>query len=119
MDKLLTYIVTGVLLTMSSLTSADIQPDKPTVLITGSNRGIGFEFVKQFTTHGWNVIATTRKPEKAEDLKALARKHKSITVEQLDVTDHTRIETLAAKYKDQPIDILLNNAGLTPKYKSC
>ena len=118
MDKLLTYIVTGVLLTMSSLASADILPDKPIVLITGSNRGIGFEFVEQFTTHGWNVIATTRNPEKAEDLKALARKHKSITVEKLDVTDHTRIETLAAKYKDQPIDILLNNAGLTPKYKS-
>ncbi len=118
MDKILTYIVTGVLLTMSSLASADILPDKPTVLITGSNRGIGFEFVEQFTTHGWNVIATTRNPEKAEDLKALARKHKSITVEKLDVTDHTRIETLAAKYKDQPIDILLNNAGLTPKYKS-
>jgi len=118
MNKLTTYIVTGALLVLSSLANADILPGKPTVLITGSNRGIGFEFVKQFTERGWNVIATTRNPEKAEELNALARKHKSITVEQLDVTDHARIEALATQYKDQPIDILLNNAALTPKYKT-
>jgi NAD(P)-dependent dehydrogenase (short-subunit alcohol dehydrogenase family) len=118
MKKLTTYIVMGALLMLSSLATADILPGKPTVLITGSNRGIGIEFTKQFTQRGWNVIATTRKPEKAKELNALAKKHKSITVEQLDVTDHARIEALAARYKDQPIDILLNNAGLTPKYKS-
>ena len=118
MNRLTTYIVTGALLMLSSLASADISPGKPTVLITGSNRGIGLEFVKQFTERGWNVIATTRKPAKAEELNALARKHKSITVEQLDVTDHARIEALAAKYKGQSIDILLNNAALTPKYKT-
>jgi len=118
MNRLTTYIVSGALLMLTSLASADILPGKPTVLITGSNRGIGLGFVKQFTERGWNVIATTRKPEKAEELNALAKKHKSITIEQLDVTDHARIEALAAKYKGQPIDILLNNAGLTPKYKT-
>lgn len=118
MNRLTTHIATGALLLFSSLASADILPGKPTVLITGSNRGIGLEFVKQFTERGWNVIATARTPEKAEELNALAKKHKSITVEQLDVTDHARIEVLAAKYKGQPINILLNNAGLTPKYKT-
>ncbi len=118
MNKLTTSIVTVLLLTLSSLASADIVPGKPTVLITGSNRGIGLGFVKHFTERGWNVIATARKPEKAEELNALAKKHKGITVEQLDITDHARIEALAAKYKGQPIDILLNNAGLTPKYKT-
>ena len=118
MNKLTTYMVMGALLALSSLASADIVPGKPTVLITGSNRGIGLEFVKQFTERGWNVIATARKPEQAEELNALAKKHKSITVEQLDVTDYVRIEALATQYKDQPIDILLNNAGLTPKYKT-
>jgi len=118
MNTLMSYIVTGALLVLPSLLWADIVPGKPTVLITGSNRGIGLEFVKQFTERGWNVIATTRQPEKSEELNALARKHKSITVEQLDVTDHARVEALAAKYKDQPIDILLNNAGLPPKDKA-
>jgi len=116
MNKLTLCIIAGALLVLSPLADADILPGKPTVLITGSNRGIGLEFVKQFTERGWNVIATARKPEQAEALNTLAKKHKSITVEQLDVTDHARIEALATQYKDQPIDILLNNAGLTPKY---
>ena len=116
MNKLTICIITGALLVLSPLAHADILPGKPTVLITGGNRGIGLEFVKQFTERGWNVIATARKPEEAGELNALAKTHKSITVEQLDVTDHARIEALAARYKDKPIDILLNNAGLTPKY---
>ena len=37
------------------------------VLITGSNRGIGLEFTKQYLERGWTVIATARKPEKAEE----------------------------------------------------
>jgi NAD(P)-dependent dehydrogenase (short-subunit alcohol dehydrogenase family) len=118
MRKLTTCIITCIILGLSSPVQADILPDKPTVLITGGNRGIGLEFVKQFTERGWNVIATARKPEQAEELNSLAKKHKSITVEQLDVTDHARIEALAAHYKGQPIDILLNNAGLTPRYKT-
>ena len=116
MNKLTICIITGALLVLSPLANADIVPGKPTVLITGGNRGIGLEFVKQFTERGWNVIATARKPEESKELNALAKKHKSITVEQLDVTDHAQIEALAARYKDKPIDILLNNAGLTPKY---
>ena len=44
----------------------------PTVLITGSNRGIGFEFAKQYAERGWQVIATARKPETADALQALA-----------------------------------------------
>ena len=64
--------------------SAQNQSDKrPTVLITGSNRGIGFEFVKQYAGVGWNVIATARTPEKADDLNALAAENPRITIEQL------------------------------------
>lgn len=97
---------------------ADINPDKSTVLITGGNRGIGLEFVNQYSARGWNVIATARKPEKADDLQDLAQERNNITIEKLDVTDHAAIDALAAKYKEQPIDILLNNAAITPKYLS-
>jgi NAD(P)-dependent dehydrogenase (short-subunit alcohol dehydrogenase family) len=90
----------------------------PTVLITGANRGIGFEFVTQYSQLGWNIIATARKPETAEKLLALAEQYDRLVIERLDVTDFERIDELSEKYKNQPIDILLSNAGITPKYKS-
>lgn len=84
-----------------------------TVLITGANRGIGLEYVRQYGARGWNVIATTRKPDEAADLKALAAANPKITIEKLDVTDFAQIDALAAKYQDKPIDIVINNAGIT------
>jgi NAD(P)-dependent dehydrogenase (short-subunit alcohol dehydrogenase family) len=83
-----------------------------TVLVTGSNRGLGLEFVKQYAAQGWTVIATTRNPADAKELNSLAAKHKTITVEKLDVTDLDGIKALAAKYKGKPIDVLINNAGI-------
>ena len=44
----------------------------PSVLITGSSRGLGFEFAKQYAAAGWRVLATCRSPEKADALQALA-----------------------------------------------
>lgn len=86
----------------------------PTVFITGANRGLGLEFVKQYADRGWNVIATSRRPEAAEQLQAIASRHKGlVTIEQLDVTDNDRIAFLAEKYTDTPIDVLLNNAGIS------
>jgi NAD(P)-dependent dehydrogenase (short-subunit alcohol dehydrogenase family) len=91
--------------------AAAIDPDAPTVLITGSNRGIGFEFATQYAALGWNVIATCRRPGDADALAALAEKYPNVTIEQLDVLRHDMIDALAKKYKKQPIDVLLNNAG--------
>ena len=92
--------------------------DAPTVFITGANRGIGLEFVGQFSTLGWNIIATARKPESATELLAIADRYNQLVIERLDVTDFARIDELSTKYAEQPIDVLLSNAGITPKYKS-
>ncbi|MDP6437201.1 MAG: SDR family oxidoreductase [Gammaproteobacteria bacterium] len=86
--------------------------DDKTVLITGTNRGIGLEFVHQYAAAGWNVIATCRTPADAFDLNMLAKEHSNITVEELDVTDTVEITALADKYADQPIHLLINNAAL-------
>jgi NAD(P)-dependent dehydrogenase (short-subunit alcohol dehydrogenase family) len=86
--------------------------DAKTVLITGSNRGLGLEFAKQYAALGWNVIATTRTPAEAEMLNKIAAANKNVTVEALDVTKFDTIDALAAKYKDKPIDLLINNAGI-------
>ncbi len=85
----------------------------PTVLVTGANRGIGLEYVRQYAARGWNVVATARRPEEASELKALAADNPRIAIERLDVTDFAQVDALADRYKDKPIDILVNNAGIT------
>ena len=78
-----------------------------TVLITGANRGLGLEFARQYAAAGWNVIGTARKPAKATELAGLAAQ-----VMQLDVADSESVAALADDLKDQPIDLLINNAGM-------
>jgi NAD(P)-dependent dehydrogenase (short-subunit alcohol dehydrogenase family) len=92
---------------------AGMAATTPTVLITGSNRGIGLELARQYAERGWNVIATARRPESTGDLKEIQKSHPNLVIEQLDVTDHARIDALAAEYSDKPIDILINNAGIS------
>ncbi len=109
---------TLLLLTLVAPVQAALEAGHPTVLITGANRGIGLEFARQFAERGWNVIATARQPARAEALSALAASHPRVVIEQLDVTDHPAVEALGRKYADQPIDVLLSNAAITPRYKS-
>ena len=92
--------------------TASLDAGSPTVLITGSNRGIGLAFAKYYAEQGWNVLATCRKPEAAEDLKSLQAEYPKVRIEQLDVTDHARIDSLAEKYRGQSIDLLVNNAAI-------
>lgn len=90
----------------------------PTVLVTGANRGIGLEFAKQYAVRGWRVIATARDPAEARELLALAKTRPGlVSVERLDVTDSAAVAALAAKYRSQPIDLLINNAGLTGDFR--
>ena len=105
-------IFISLILLLPFSTPAYPDTDSPTVLITGSNRGIGFEFAKQYAEKGWHVIATARAPEKAGDLQQLAKAHPKLIIEQLDVTDVSSIAALAKKYHGKPIDVLINNAGI-------
>lgn len=81
----------------------------PTVMITGSNRGIGLEFVRQYAGEGWRVLATCRTPRNAKELSAIAG---DVTVHALDVADDYQVAALAKTLVDEPIDILINNAGV-------
>lgn len=108
LETLWTAVLGGVLLSAGPSLAADAG----TVLITGSNRGIGLEFVRQYAARGWSVIATARNPAGADELNALARANPRITVDTLDVADDASIATLAARLQGKPIDIVINNAGI-------
>jgi len=83
-----------------------------TVLVTGANRGLGLEFVRQYLVEGWNVLATCRNPDDAEQLHELALSGGNLEVFSLDAADFDTIDALAAKLRDRPIDVLINNAGI-------
>ena len=85
-----------------------------TILITGTNRGIGLEFTRQYAADGWNVIACCRDPQSATVLQALANAHQNIQIVALDVADFAQIEAVALQLKNYKIDVLLNNAGVYP-----
>lgn len=85
----------------------------PTTLITGANRGLGLEFVRQYAEAGWRVLACCRDPKAAADLTDLAGGSGGrVTVHALDVTDPARAAALAAELDGEAIDLLLNNAGV-------
>lgn len=87
----------------------------PTVLITGGNRGIGLEFVRQYADDGWTVIACCRDPdgESAAELRSIAASADGrVSIVQMDMLDHTSIDAAAKKYAGTAIDVLINNAGI-------
>lgn len=92
--------------------SAAESKSPPVALITGSDRGIGFALVQELASRDWRVIATCRDPGHAEALKTFAAANARVTIEPLDVADNAAIEALSARYRAQPIDALINNAGI-------
>lgn len=98
--------------------AASPSANAKTVLITGSNSGIGLEFAKQYAARGWDVVATHRRDNPPESLTALKAKHPDlIHIETMDVTNHAQIDALAEKLSDTPIDVLINNAGITGDFR--
>jgi NAD(P)-dependent dehydrogenase (short-subunit alcohol dehydrogenase family) len=85
---------------------------KPSVLVTGANRGIGLEFVRQYTARDWYVFATCRRPDQADDLRKLGRRADGIEVLQLDVGSPQSIGDLADRIRGRPLDLLLHNAAM-------
>jgi NAD(P)-dependent dehydrogenase (short-subunit alcohol dehydrogenase family) len=86
----------------------------PAVLITGGNRGLGFEFARQYVADGWQVFAACRNPASAGELQRLAKDSSGkLTVVAMDVTDAASIRKAAAQLGDVAIDLVVNSAGIT------
>lgn len=84
-----------------------------TVLISGSNRGLGLEFVRQFSERHWKVIACCRTPDDADILNELAAISKGgIEICSLNTTDPESVAELKVSLRDRSLDLLVNNAGI-------
>ncbi len=86
-----------------------------TILITGANRGIGFELTRQLLKDDTRIFATCRAPERADALNALASECAGrVIVLQLDITDDASISAAvkAVAAKTEALDLLINNAGI-------
>ncbi|XP_042293282.1 C-factor-like [Sceloporus undulatus] len=91
------------------------------VLVTGSNRGIGLELVRQLAGKTncpeW-IFATCRDPEGpgAQALKNLAAEHQGIEIIPLDTSEAFSVKTAAAivteRLKGASLNLLINNAGI-------
>ncbi|MDF0498629.1 SDR family oxidoreductase [Bradyrhizobium yuanmingense] len=91
-----------------------------TVLITGSNRGLGFGLAQEYAAKGANVIACCRNPATAEPLHHLAASSGNrVRIIELDVGNEASIASLKRTLGEEPIDILINNAAIVgPKDQS-
>ena len=92
----------------------------PHYLITGANRGLGLEFVRQLLARGDAVTACCREPSTATELHALGQsagdRFKTLA---LDVTDASVIAKLPDQLgSGQPVDVVINNAGVAAGHES-
>src|SRR4051812_18953320 len=78
------------------------------VAVTGANRGIGLELVRQLRDRGDQVEAACRHPEEAKELRDLGGR-----VHRCDVADDSSVKAFAAELGDAAIDLLINNAGIS------
>ncbi|KAL7641193.1 UNVERIFIED_CONTAM: hypothetical protein RMT77_008331 [Armadillidium vulgare] len=92
------------------------------ILITGSNRGLGLEFVKQLLNTNSppvNLIAVCRSPEKAKDLTELQKNFLNLKILKFDLWNEDKYEEFATSVTDivgsDGLNLLVNNAGIAPK----
>jgi len=93
------------------------------IFITGCNRGLGLEFVKQYLKRSPQpnkLVVTCRDPSKAEELTALASANPSIlTVLKLETTDYEAFPELVKKIEgivgDEGLNLVFHNAAVLPE----
>ncbi|MEK7431687.1 MAG: SDR family oxidoreductase [Cyanobacteriota bacterium] len=86
-----------------------------TALVTGSNKGIGFEIVRQLAKKGIEVILSSRDEKRGlEACDILNKEGLKVDYHQLEVTDEKSIDEMSSfiEKKYGRLDILVNNAGI-------
>jgi len=90
-------------------------PNKRLALITGANKGIGFEICRQLARKGLRVLLTSRDARKGvKAQKILLQENLDVLFHELDVTVLSSVQALV-KYVEKEhggVDALVNNAGI-------
>lgn len=94
-----------------------------TVFITGTNRGLGLEFVKQLIALPQppkHIFATCRQPESAKELQALSAKYAGLHIHQFDVLNYESfpkiVEWVESFLNGEGLNVLINNAGVLQRH---
>ncbi|KAF3949569.1 hypothetical protein CMV_024570 [Castanea mollissima] len=89
---------------------------KRIAVVSGGNKGIGFEICRQLASNGIRVVLTARDVRRGNEAieKLKAAGYSDVVFHQLDVMDPTTISSLADFIKTHfgKLDILVNNAGI-------
>jgi NAD(P)-dependent dehydrogenase (short-subunit alcohol dehydrogenase family) len=90
------------------------MPSNKIAFVTGANKGIGFEIVRQLPQRGFHVVLTARNRDAGE--RAVSKLGGDISWQLLDVSDDASIERAAKQFGDKHdhLDVLVNNAGIYP-----
>jgi len=92
--------------------------EKKIVLVTGANKGIGFEIVRQLARQGFLVILTSRDQAKGMAAQDQLRKENlSVDFMPMDITSTESVQKTFNKVKStyERLDVLINNAGICLK----
>jgi 3-hydroxybutyrate dehydrogenase len=98
----------------------DIRLDHKTAFVTGASRGIGRAIALEFARSGANVMLASRSVNDLETLAAEIRAlgHKAIAIP-CDLNEPSSLDAAVARAQSElgPIDVLVNNAGITQGVK--
>lgn len=95
----------------------DQMPDLSgkTVVVTGANSGIGLAAVEALAAKGARVIMAVRNPQRGEYAKTTVQSksaNSQVELATLDLASFESIEEFSLQFGSQPLDILINNAGV-------
>jgi NAD(P)-dependent dehydrogenase (short-subunit alcohol dehydrogenase family) len=91
-----------------------LMPSRKLALVTGANRGIGFEIVRQLSKRDFRVVLAARNRDAGD--RAVAKLNGNVSWQALDVSDEASIQRAAKEFGDKHdhLDVLVNNAGIYP-----
>jgi NAD(P)-dependent dehydrogenase (short-subunit alcohol dehydrogenase family) len=94
--------------------AAAVSADRSLAVVTGANRGIGREVVRQLAARGYTVILGSRDAERGEAAAEALRGAGAILPRRLDVTDPRSLDTVAREVEEGfgRLDALVNNAAV-------